>query len=141
METRNEAKLRSVSVEIKYYVTEDELFDILYNTHLSLGHGGRDRMNHQLTQRYKNITLTHIKIFLELCESCHQKKSGCKKGVVVKPMVYNEFNSRGKPDLIDLQLQCDSSYKFILFMKITLLSISHCVLSPLNVKMMLLTTY
>jgi len=99
---------------VKYYVTANELFDILYRTHVSLGHGGRDRMCHEVHQRHKNITQGHIKIFLQFCEACEQKKSGSKKGVVVKPMVFKEFNSRGQLDLIDLQTQPDGPYKFLM---------------------------
>jgi len=30
---------------ILFYVTNDELFDILHSTHLAIGHGGRNRMD------------------------------------------------------------------------------------------------
>lgn len=61
--------------DIKYYVTSEELFDILYDTHVRVtGHGGRDGMSHELNRFYKNITLAHISIFLRLCEICQQKK-------------------------------------------------------------------
>lgn len=36
-----------------------------------------------------------------------------KKGVVMKSMVFDEFNSRGSLDLIDLRSQPDGEYKFI----------------------------
>lgn len=98
---------------IKYYVTEDELCEVLYKTHCSIGHGGRDRMLHELNRRYKNITQQQILIFLRCCEVCQLKKSGVKKGIVVKPMVYNDLNSRCQLDLIDLQSQPDREYKFI----------------------------
>lgn len=29
---------------IKYYIKNEELFDILHSTHIAIGHGGRDRM-------------------------------------------------------------------------------------------------
>lgn len=103
----------SVSTSVKYYVSADELFEILFSTHTTLGHGGRDRMVHELGTRYKNITQQQIMIFLRLCETCEQKRSGCKKGVVVKPMVFDCFNSRAQLDLIDMQTQADGNFRFI----------------------------
>lgn len=70
----------------KYYVTTNELFDIQYGTHMSCGHGERDGICHEFHQLYKNITQGHIKIFLQLCKACGQKKSDIKKGVVAKPL-------------------------------------------------------
>jgi len=48
---------------VKKFVHAKKLFDILYSTHLSIGHGGRDRMIKQLNTLYKNITQAQIKIF------------------------------------------------------------------------------
>ena len=42
------------------------------------------------------------------------KKSGIKKGVVVSPIVSEDFNKRCQVDLIDLQSQPDDEYKFVL---------------------------
>lgn len=42
--------------EIKYYVHDEELFDIIHDVHLSIGHGGRNRMEHEVNTKYKNIT-------------------------------------------------------------------------------------
>jgi hypothetical protein len=33
--------------EIKYYVHNEELFDVIHVVHLSIGHGGRNRMEHR----------------------------------------------------------------------------------------------
>lgn len=61
---------------------------------MSIGHLGRDRMMHEMNVRYKNITQVQIAEFLKCCEVCQQKKRDAKKGVVLKPMVFNHFNSR-----------------------------------------------
>ncbi|GFU77811.1 KRAB-A domain-containing protein 2 [Trichonephila clavipes] len=42
------------------------------------------------------------------------KHSAPKKGIVVKPMISSELNSRCEVDLIDLQSNRDGEYKFIL---------------------------
>uniref|UniRef100_A0A8C4SKZ6 Integrase catalytic domain-containing protein n=1 Tax=Erpetoichthys calabaricus TaxID=27687 RepID=A0A8C4SKZ6_ERPCA len=85
---------------VKKFVHAEELFDILYSTHLSIGHGGRDRMIKQLNTLYKNITQAQIKI--------------AKKGIVVKLSISSHFNSRCQVDLIDYQSQPDGKFKFLL---------------------------
>lgn len=43
--------------QIKYYVpNNDELFKIICEPHLSIGHSDRSRMEHELNSKYKNIT-------------------------------------------------------------------------------------
>ncbi|GFW08317.1 KRAB-A domain-containing protein 2 [Trichonephila clavipes] len=42
------------------------------------------------------------------------KRSALKKGIVVKPMISSELNSRCQVDLIDLQSNRDSEYKFMM---------------------------
>uniref|UniRef100_A0A8C4RLZ2 Integrase catalytic domain-containing protein n=1 Tax=Erpetoichthys calabaricus TaxID=27687 RepID=A0A8C4RLZ2_ERPCA len=99
---------------VKKFVHAKELFDILYSTHLSIGHGGRDRMIKQLNTLYKNITQAQIKMFLDLCEPCQQKQKSAKKVIVVKPIISSHFNSRCQVDLIDYQSQTDVKFKFLL---------------------------
>jgi len=59
---------------ILYYVTNDELFDILHSTCSAIGHGGRNRMSAELKTKYCNITNETIMVYLNLCVHC-QKKS------------------------------------------------------------------
>lgn len=99
---------------VKKFVHAEELFDILYSTHLSIGHGGRDRMIKQLNTLYKNITQAQIKMFLDLCEPCQQKQKSAKKRIDVKPIISSHFNSRCQVDLIDYQSQPDGKFKFLL---------------------------
>lgn len=99
---------------IKYYVKNEELFDILHEIHVSIGHGGRNRMVKEAQQKYKNITQEAIMIFLRLCKSCQMKLKSGKKGIVVKPILSNEMNSRCQVDLIDMQTNPDGNFKFIL---------------------------
>lgn len=78
--------LKENNSHVIFYVKDEELFDVLYETHVFIGHGGRDRMIKELQNRHKNITQSDIKTFLDLCEPCQQKKSE-KKGLV-KTMVF-----------------------------------------------------
>jgi len=72
---------------------------------------------------------------LSLCEPCQQKQNGIKKGVVVKPMVFNEFNSRFQVDLIDFQSHPDGKYRFIMVYQ------EFVILKPLEFKRAELVAY
>lgn len=124
---------------ILYYIRESELYDVLKNTHSSIGHGGRDRMIKELSIKYKNIARSVIELFLSLCEPCQQKQKGIKKGVVVKPMVFNEFNSRCQVDLIDFQSHPDGKYRFIMVYQDHLTKF--VILKPLKFKRAELVAY
>uniref|UniRef100_A0A8C4SWK5 Integrase catalytic domain-containing protein n=1 Tax=Erpetoichthys calabaricus TaxID=27687 RepID=A0A8C4SWK5_ERPCA len=117
---------------VKKFVHAEELFDILYSTHLSICHGGRDRRIKQLNTLYKNITQAQIKMFLDLCEPCQQKPKSVKKGIVVKPVISSHFNSRCQVNLIDYQSQPDLKFKFLLVYKDHLTKF--VVLKPLTSK-------
>lgn len=115
------------------------MYDVLKNTHSSIGHGGRDRMIKELSNKYKNIARSIIELFLSLCEPCQQKQKGTKKGVVVKPMVFNEFNSRCQVDLIDFQSHPDGKYLFIIVYQDHLTKF--VILKPLEFKRAELVAY
>lgn len=60
---------------IKYFVHEEEIFEILHDTHIAIGHGGRGRMDDKIHLTYKNITREMVVIYLNLCEVCsHARK-------------------------------------------------------------------
>ena len=106
----NEDKLVAPRVkdQVLYYAVLEELFDIMYETHTSIGHGGRDKMKNKLQQKYKNITLQEIQTFLNLCEPCMNKRNG-KKSINML-----HFNTRCQVDLIDFESKADGEFKFIL---------------------------
>lgn len=99
---------------IKYFVHNDELYTIIHASNISIGHGGRNRLERELQEKYKNITRDSIMLYLNLCKTCQKKGSTVKKGLVVKPVVSTEMNARCQVDLIDMQAQPDGDYKFIL---------------------------
>ena len=95
---------------IKYYLTADELYDIIDAAHIAVKHGGRDKMLAETSKKFANITKEMICLFLFMCMICQQKK----KGLVSKPILHTEMNSRCQVDLIDFQTQPDEKFKFIL---------------------------
>lgn len=90
------------------------MFNVLDSTHKAIGHGGRDKMNKELSKKYKNITQQVINLYLSLCKTCQLKKPTQKKNLTVQPIISKEMNSRGQVDLIDMQSQPDGDYKFIM---------------------------
>lgn len=55
----NEKLIEAINGEtdkIWSYLHSEDLFDILHDTHLSIGHGGRTCMEKELQAKYKNIT-------------------------------------------------------------------------------------
>ena len=99
---------------ILYYATVDEVFDILHETHSSIGHGGRNRMVYDLKKKYVNITQEVVMLYLRLCIPCQKKASNKKKGIVTKPIISNDFNSRAQVDLIDMQSQEYEGFRYIM---------------------------
>uniref|UniRef100_A0A6P7HHG1 KRAB-A domain-containing protein 2-like n=1 Tax=Diabrotica virgifera virgifera TaxID=50390 RepID=A0A6P7HHG1_DIAVI len=58
---------------IKYYVHTEEIFDTLRDLHITIGHGGRNRMEKEVHSKFKNITREMIVIYLNLCMTCQKK--------------------------------------------------------------------
>jgi len=50
------APLKPRKTNIQYYVTNEEFFTILHESHTRIGHGGRTRILKELQVKYKNIT-------------------------------------------------------------------------------------
>lgn len=106
--------VKDTASNVIYYVTNEDLFDILNTCHNSIGHGGRDRMVSELKQKYCNITKEAIMIYLKLCIHCEKKSSNPKRGLVSKPILHKAFNSRAQVDLIDMQSQSFNDFRYIM---------------------------
>lgn len=100
--------------QIRFYVHREEIFQLLHDAHIAIGHGGRNRMEKEINIKYKNITREMIVTYVNLCMICEKKHSVPKKGLVVRPILSKNMNSRCQVDLIDMQSQADGEYKFIL---------------------------
>lgn len=105
---------KSKTDEILYYLPAEEIFDVIEGAHIAIGHGGRDRLRVETGRKYANITTKMINLFLSMCEVCNSKRSKRKRGLVSKPILHNELNSRCQVDLIDMQSQADRQFKFIM---------------------------
>ena len=66
-------------------------------------------------QKYANITTKSIEHFKSLCEECQKKrKRPMTKGVVVRPILSEDFSSRGQVDLTDMQSMAHMNYNWIM---------------------------
>ena len=93
---------------VKYCANISEIFDILHESHLKIGHGGRNRMVKEVNFKYKNVTYECIT--MHLCLPCQKKAKQPIKGLEVRPMVFNDMNCRAQGDLIDMQTQQHDGY-------------------------------
>jgi hypothetical protein len=66
--------LSAEKTEIRYYVTFDELFNVIHEAHIAVDHGGKTLMIKELNRKYKNVTLESIIMYLRLCEPCQKKQ-------------------------------------------------------------------
>ncbi|XP_074041468.1 LOW QUALITY PROTEIN: KRAB-A domain-containing protein 2-like [Leptinotarsa decemlineata] len=66
---------------VKFYVHDSDLFTVLHEAHVAIGHGGRDRMLKELDIKYKNVTRHDVELYISLCEPCQKKQKGSKRGV------------------------------------------------------------
>jgi len=73
------APVKEDNGEIKYYACYEDLFNILEETHVAVGHGGRTRMLKECSRKYKNITVEAIMTYLKLCEPYKKKTEDFKK--------------------------------------------------------------
>jgi hypothetical protein len=78
------------------------MFNVVQKIHIATGHGGRDKMIKEVNKKYANVSIEALKPFKEICEECQLKKRKlASKGLVVKPIVSKEFDSRGLPRSYD----------------------------------------
>ena len=98
-----------------YFATIEDTYDIITKAHIATGHGGCDRMLKHLGQKYANITTYAVELFKSYCLVCQEKrKRPMTKGVVVKPILSKEFNSRCQVDLVDMQSSQQGQFKWIM---------------------------
>ena len=109
------------------------MFDAIKQVHVNTGHGGRDKMIKETSKKFANITHESLNLFKTLCVQCQGKrKRVTTKGVVVKPIISNDYCSRAQVDLIDMQSMAKAQYKWIMNYQDHLTKF--CVLPPLTTK-------
>ena len=69
------------SSSIKYNVQKEDIFDVIHDAHLAIGHGGRNGMIKETQRKYKNITAESIMLYISLCVPCLFKSKNPEKDV------------------------------------------------------------
>lgn len=101
---------------IKYFVQADEIYDVIKEAHVTIGHRGINNTLKEVKKKFVNITEKQVTSFVGNCEECKRKRSMPKNSskLVIKPVISNDFNARAQVDLVDMQSCPDGSYKFIM---------------------------
>ncbi|CAF0929491.1 unnamed protein product [Rotaria sordida] len=60
--------------EIRFFVSIEEMFDIIDYTHKKMNHGGRDRLWPILSKQYANIPREVIQTYLKMCDYCCKRR-------------------------------------------------------------------
>ena len=79
---------------ITYYLRKEDIFGVIHDAHLAIGHSGRNRMIMETQTKYKNITAESVILYSSLCVPCLKKSKVPKKDLVIKPMIFSEINPR-----------------------------------------------
>ncbi|KAK6477958.1 KRAB-A domain-containing protein 2-like [Huso huso] len=122
----------SSPAEIKFYVKTDDLFQVLREAHIAIGHGGKHRMEAALSKKYKNIPRSAVMLYVSLCQQCQRNRNVPRRGLAAQPLLLNEMSSPAQCDLIDFQSQPDGEYKWALMYQDHLTKF--CILRPLKTK-------
>ena len=64
---------------VKHMVMKSEMFDILYEAHVSTEHGGEKKLPQFLSDKYFNITQKIISSFVRNCRRDKEKKTKTKQ--------------------------------------------------------------
>ena len=96
-----------------------EVFDEIYKSHKSTGHGGEKRTFYDLKSNrgIANISLKHVGLFISTCKICLKKrapKSSLSSDAIITPIISSNFGERGQVDLIDMSSFKTTQHRYIL---------------------------
>ncbi|XP_029162592.1 KRAB-A domain-containing protein 2-like [Nylanderia fulva] len=106
-------KRKTSNEPVIYVIAMEDYYDKLLEAHIQTGHGGRDKMQYYIKEKYR-ITKVACEIFVSCCGTCNRKRVAPKRGVVIKPILSDRFNVRGQVNLIDFQSCRDGEFNWLL---------------------------
>ena len=62
------------------------MFDVIFEAHVRVGHGGEKKTKQAVDEKYGNIYVKLMKNFVSNCDTCQKKKAKPNKGLVVRPL-------------------------------------------------------
>ena len=97
-----------------------EIFDQIFESHMSTGHGGEKRTFHDLkTRGIANISLKYVGLFVSTCKICLKKRTSkpssfSSSDSIITPIISSNFGERGQVDLIDMSSFKTTQHRYIL---------------------------
>jgi hypothetical protein len=89
--------------DIRFFVSIEEMYDIIDYTHKKMNHGGRDRLWPILSKQYANIPREVIQTYLKMCDYCCKRRKRINTDTNIENgntnILHNETN-----DLMDTSL-------------------------------------
>ena len=64
---------------IKHYATKEDIFGMIHDAYITIGHGEQNWMTKETQTKCKNITAENIMLCFSLCVSCLEKLKAPKK--------------------------------------------------------------
>lgn len=95
-------KRNSVDPYVRY-ISDSEIFDVIYDAHVTVCHGGQKRTHRAVKETVANVTREQVAQFLSYCVICEEKRSIRKNTRVVRPIRSGDYSERGQMDLIDMR--------------------------------------
>lgn len=95
-------------------VKNSELFEKVHEVHVAGGHCGRDKIQAELSKKFYNISQQVVALYLGTCSTCEEKRKRPRKGIVSKPILSSDMNSRAQVDLISFESEKDGPFSYIL---------------------------
>ena len=98
----------------KEVVDKSQLFDVIHEVHLEMGHAGRTKMLRECQRKYSNVGRSPVEVYLRTCRACETKKCRPQDKTVTRPLLTDDINRRAQIDLIDWTSEKSDGYGYIL---------------------------
>lgn len=85
------------------YIPDSEIFDVIYDAHVNVCHGGQKRTYREVKKTVGNVTQEQVAQFLSYCVICEEKRLIRKNKRVLRPITSGSYSERGQVDLIDMR--------------------------------------
>nr|BDT63497.1 MAG: integrase-like protein [Sesarmops intermedium nimavirus] len=85
------------------YIPDSEIFDVIYDAHVNVCHGGQKRTYREVKKTVGNVTQEQVAQFVSYCVICEEKRLIRKNKRVLRPITSGSYSERGQVDLIDMR--------------------------------------
>lgn len=99
-----------------YVVSDDEIFDVVEHEHNAIEHQGMNKTWHEIAPRYHGIPRDAVNWIIKRCSVCHSQQPNY-RALFDVPIVSMNPMERIQMDLIDMRLNPDAQYQWVLHIK------------------------